>query len=164
MVSGTIVRSGRFKSSWKADYHVFIALTGVWYKSFPHLSSYKVLRIHLGMLPGNCFSPSLRPLPPSPSPAPAFKLSASVPIVRANSLTELLSFRPPRAQNSVDSVQGGPKSPSRFPIPLSLLSCSLAPPLSKMVGEAARRRLETRRMVAHLQVIRSSLSRAPAEW
>ena len=26
MVSGTIVRSGRFKSSWKADYHVFITL------------------------------------------------------------------------------------------------------------------------------------------
>ena len=46
----------------------------------------------------------------------------------------------------------------------NLPSRSLAPPLNKMVGEAARRRLETRRMVAHLQVIRSSLSRAPAEW
>merc|ERR1711978_296044 len=105
----------------KADYHVFIALTGVWYRSFPHLSSYKVLRIHLGMLPGSCFSPSLRPSHPSPSPAPAFKLSASAPIVRANSLSELSSLRPPRAQNSVDSVQGGPKSPGRFPNPLSPL-------------------------------------------
>ena len=34
--------------------------------------------------------------------------------------------------NSVDSVQGGPKSPSRFPT----LSLSLAPPLSKLVGES----------------------------
>ena len=77
------------------------------------MSSYKVLRIHLGMLPGNYFSPSLRPLPPSPSPAPAFKLSASVPIVRANSLTELLSFRPPRAQNSVELGPGRPEIPQQ---------------------------------------------------
>ena len=33
-----------------------------------------------------------------------------------------------------------------------------------MVGEAARRRPETGRLVAHLQVIRSSLSRALSEW
>ena len=33
-----------------------------------------------------------------------------------------------------------------------------------MVGEAARRRPETGRLVAQLQVIRSSLSRALSEW
>ena len=39
-----------------------------------------------------------------------------------------------------------------------------SPAPRKMVGEAARRRPETGRLVAHLQVIRSSLSRVPSEW
>ena len=148
----------------EADYNIFLALTGVWYRSFPHLSSYKVLMNSFGHIAGEAASlPLSGPCtPPHPWPPPS--ASASAPSVRANFLSELCSLRPPRTQTPLTSVQGDPKSPSRSPVPLSLLSRSLAPPLSKMVGEAARRRLETRRMVAHLQVIRSSLSRAPAEW
>ena len=136
----------------------------VWSRSFPRFSSYKFLWVHLGTLSVKLplsLPPALVPLL---APGPRLQASASAPIVRANSLSELWSIRPPRTQTSLTSVQGGPKSPGRFPIPLPLLSRSLPPPLRKMVGEAARRRPETRRMVAHLQVIRSSLSRAPAEW
>ena len=83
---------------------------------------------------GSCFSPSLRPLHPSPSPAPAFKLSASAPIVRANSLSELSSLRPPRAQTPLTRSREARNPPAGF----QTLSLSLAPPLSKLVGEGRK--------------------------
>ena len=103
----------------------------VWSRSFPRFSSYKFLWVHLGTLSVKLplsLPPALAPLP---APGPRLQASASAPIVRANSLSELWSIRPPRTQTSLTSVQGGPKSPGRFPIPLPLLSRSLPPPLGR---------------------------------
>ena len=94
--------------------------------------------------------------PPSSIPHPP-------PIVRANSLSELWSIRPPRNPNFAELGPGKARNlPACFQ---SFYLCSpTSPAPRKMVGEAARRRPETGRLVAQLQVIRSSLSRAPSEW
>ena len=119
---GTIVRSGRFfKFSWKADCHVFIALMGDWYKSFPHLSFYKVLRIHLGMLPGKSLSPSLRLSYPFPPLAPAFKLPHLLLSWGQILYRSYEAFVHPEPKTPLNSVQAGPKSPSRLPNLLPLI-------------------------------------------
>ena len=87
------------------------------------------------MLPGSCLSPSLRPLHPSPSPAPAFKLSASAPIVRVNSLSELNSFRPPRAQTPLTRSREARNPPAGFQPSLSHLPRPLASWLEKAGNE-----------------------------
>ena len=79
MVSGTIVRSGRFKSSWKADYHVFIALTGVCIDLFLIWVLIKFFEFIWECCRGSCLSPSLRLLYPFPPLAPAFKLPHPLP-------------------------------------------------------------------------------------
>ena len=66
--------------------------------------------------------------------------------------------------NLVDLGPGRPEISRQVSKPSTSALPFTSPAPRKMVGEAARRRPETGRMVAHLQVIRSSLSRAPAEY
>ena len=94
--------------------------------------------------------------PPSSIPHPP-------PIVRANSLSELWSIRPPRNPNFAELGPGRPEISRQVSNP-SIPALLTSPAPRKMVGEAARRRPETGRLVAQLQVIRSSLSRALSEW
>ena len=73
MVSDHIVRVDVLNFLEKADYNIFLALTGVRYRSFPHLSSYKVLRIHLGVLPGKLLLSLPLAFAPLPIPGPCLQ-------------------------------------------------------------------------------------------
>ena len=107
-------------------------------------------------------------LPPSgslyPSPAP-WRPPSSIPqpppIVRANSLSELWKYVHPGTQTSLSSIQGGSNLPASFHPSTPALPTSPAP---RNGWRASRRRPEAERLVAHLQVILSSPSRAPSEW
>ena len=124
----------------------------VWSRSFPRFSSYKFLWVHLGTLSVKLplsLPPALAPLL---APGPRLQASASAPIVRANSLSELWSIRPPRNPNFAELGPGRPEISRQVSNP-SIPALPTSPAPRKMVGEAARRRPETGRLVAHLQVI-----------
>ena len=104
----------------------------VWSRSLPCFSPYKFLWVRLGMLSVKL----LLSLPPAPctSPRPHGALLQAFRI-RLPSWGQILyrsyeAYVHPGTQTSLSSVQGGPKSPGRFPILLSLLS-SLPPPLGR---------------------------------
>ena len=78
----------------------------------------------------------------SPHPWPLPSASASAPSVRDQFFIgdmQLLSTPNP---NPIDLAPGRSEIPSRSLVPLSLLSRSLAPPLARWSGGAARRRPE----------------------
>ena len=135
----------------------------VWSRSLSCFSPYKFLWVRLGMLSVKL----LLSLPPAPctSPRPHGALLQAFRIRLPSwgySLTELWSVRPPWNPTSLSSVQEGPKSPGEFPILLTLPS-SLPPPLGRSLERQLVEGPETGRLVAQLQVIRSSLSRTPSE-
>ena len=119
------------------------------------MSSFGLLSVKLHSLsPAPCTSAPAPWRPPSSIPHPP-------PIVRVffNGVMKRTSTWNP---TSLSSVQEGPKSPGEFPILLTLPS-SLPPPLGRSLERQLVEGPETGRLVAQLQVIRSSLSRTPSE-
>ena len=135
----------------------------VWSRPLPCFSPYKFLWVRLGMLSVICFSPSLRLPVPLPGPmAPSFKHSATTSHREGKFFIGVMKIRPPRNPNFAELGPGRPEisrqasNPSTPALPTS--------PAPRNGWRASRRRPEAERLVAHLQVILSSPSRAPSEW
>ena len=116
------------------------------------------------MLSVICFSPSLRLLVPLPGPmAPSFKHSATTSHREGKFFIGVMKIRPPRNPNFAELGPGRPEISRQASNP-STPALPTSPAPRKMVGEQPAERPETGRLVAQLQVIRSSLSRASSEW
>ncbi len=98
---------------------------------------------------GSCHPSLSPPLAPPPIPGPCLHASASAPSVRANFLSELCSLLSTSNPNSIDLGPGKSEVPQQVSRPsLSALPFSLPRPIARWSGGAARRRSETKRMVA----------------
>ena len=132
----------------------------VWSRSLPCFSPYKFLWVRLGTLSVKLLlslPPALVPLPgpwPPPSSIPHPLPSWGQILYRSYEayVHPEPKLRWPRSREARDLPAGFQPSTPALPF--------TSPAPRKMVREAARRRPETGRLVAHLQVIRFSLSRA----
>ena len=98
---------------------------------------------------GSCHPSLSPPLAPPPIPGPCLHASASAPSVRANFLSELCGLLSTPNPISIDLGPGKSEVPQQVSSPsLSALPFSLPRPLARWSGGAARRRSETKRMVA----------------
>ena len=110
----------------------------------------------LSLSPAPCTSTPAPWRPPSsiPHPPPIVRVSIFNGVMKRTSTLEPNFTELGPGRSEISRRVSNPSNPALLPSP--------AP--RKIVGEAARRRPETGRLVAQLQVIRSSLSRAPSEW
>ena len=109
----------------------------------------------LSLSPAPCTSTPAPWRPPSsiPHPPPIVRVFFNGVMKRTSTLEPNFTELGP-GRSEISRRVSNPSNPALLPSP--------AP--RKIVGEAARRRPETGRLVAQLQVIRSSLSRALSEW
>ena len=109
----------------------------------------------LSLSPAPCTSTPAPWRPPSsiPHPPPIVRVFFIGVMKRTSTLEPNFTELGP-GRSEISRRVSNPSNPALLPSP--------AP--RKIVGEAARRRPETGRLVAQLQVIRSSLSRALSEW
>ena len=120
------------------------------------MSSFGLLSVKLHSLsPAPCTSAPAPWRPPSsiPHPPPIVRVFFNGVMKRTSTLEPNFAELGP-GRSEISRRVSNPSNPALLPSP--------AP--RKIVGEAARRRPETGRLVAQLQVIRSSLSRALSEW
>ena len=90
----------------------------VWSRSLPCFSPYKFLWVRLGMLSVKLLSLSPAPCTSTPAPwRPPSSIPHPPPIVRANSLSELWSIRPPRNPNFAELGPGRPEIPQQVSKP-----------------------------------------------